>query len=443
MDPVSDLLGDARKLLTRAGIEARFAATLLRARGPGVAAVPPRRMLPVLRAFEASGPVGASLALAVATRPDVPAIIDERGPVTAAELDRSSNELANALLARGFRSGDSIGVLARNHRGIFQAIFAGAKVGARTLLLNTDFAAPQLADVCTREDVAVVIHDEEFSDVVSGYDAPLGDLVSWTDSESGPRTGTGAEGTDGTETLESVSADADASVPPRPAHKQRIVLLTSGTTGTPKGAGRDLGMSLVGPGGYLSKIPLRSGRTVFVAAPVFHAWGMLSSMLALGLGNTLVMSRRFDAKFTLAALEHHRCDALITVPILLSRLLAAGDDAVEGHDLSALRIIAVSGSALDPALAEHTMDLLGDVVYNLYGSTEVAYAAIATPADLRAARGTVGRPPFGTVVKILDEDGKPVPSGTTGRIFVGNSIQFEGYTGGDNKEVVGGLDGHR
>jgi fatty-acyl-CoA synthase len=85
------------------------------------------------------------------------------------------------------------------------------------------------------------------------------------------------------------------------------------------------------------------------------------------------------------------------------------------------------------------MDAFGDVLYNLYGSTEVAYATIATPEDLRAAPGTVGRPPFGTTVKLLDADGHEVAPGEVGRIFVGSSIQFEGYTGGGSKEIVDGL----
>jgi fatty-acyl-CoA synthase len=162
-------------------------------------------------------------------------------------------------------------------------------------------------------------------------------------------------------------------------------------------------------------------------------------MLALGLGDTIVVTRRFDPKFALAALEHHRCDALITVPVLLSRLVALGDLELASHDLSALRVIAVSGSALDPALAARTMDLLGDILYNLYGSTEVAYATIATPQDLRAAPGTVGRAPTGTTVRLLDVEGAQVPSGASGRIFVGNSIHFDGYTGGGSKETIAGL----
>jgi fatty-acyl-CoA synthase len=428
-----DVIGDARSMLSRASAEARFAAILLRARGAGVALIPPHRYVMVLRSLEAYGPIGAAIALASAGQADVVAIIDERGPITFRELDQNSNALANALRAKGLRAGDSMGILVRNHRGLFEALFAGAKLGARTLLLNTDFAGPQLADVCAREDVAVLIHDDEFTPIVAGYDPPLGSVLAWVDKEGD------ADDTDDRATIDTLAAGAPTSAPPRPGRKQRIVLLTSGTTGTPKGAPRDLGLSMVIPGGYLSKIPLRSGRNVLLAAPAFHAWGLLSSMLALGLGNTVIISRRFDATAAVAALDEHHCDALVTVPILLSRLLPTIEAADGGRDLSALRVVAVSGSALSAELASRTMDLLGDVVYNLYGSTEVAYATIATPADLRAAPGTVGRPPYGTTIKLLDSDGREVPLGETGRIFVGNSIQFEGYTGGGHKEQVAGL----
>jgi fatty-acyl-CoA synthase len=274
--------------------------------------------------------------------------------------------------------------------------------------------------------VSLLVHDAEFADAVAAYEPPLGRVVAWTD------------GPTAAESVDSLCAGASERPPPRPGRRQRIVLLTSGTTGTPKGAPRELALSLVIPGGYLSKIPLRSGRPVLLAAPAFHAWGLLSSMLALGLGNTLVMSRRFDPARTLDELARSRCDALITVPVLLSRLLADGA-AVVRHDLGALRVVAVSGSALSPDLANRAMELLGEIVYNLYGSTEVAYASIATPQDLRAAPGTVGRPPFGTTVKLLDEHGAEVPTGHTGRIFVGSSIAFEGYTGGGSKQTIAGL----
>ncbi len=100
---------------------------------------------------------------------------------------------------------------------------------------------------------------------------------------------------------------------------------------------------------------------------------------------------------------------------------------------------AASGSALPGELATRWMDSFGDNLYNLYGSTEVAWASIATPQDMRKAPGTAGRPPHGTVVKIVDEEGRGLPEGETGRIFVGNEMAFEGYTGGGGKDDLEGL----
>jgi fatty-acyl-CoA synthase len=422
-----DIFRSARQVIERAGHEAGYAAILLQARGAGIALTPPHKLLGTLRDLEAYGPVGAAVSLASASAGNHPALIDEIGTLTFAELDARSNALANALRARGVRSHDGLGILARNHRGLFEAIFAGAKLGTRTLLLNTDFAGPQLADVCKREDVTALIHDEEFTKVADAVDPSSGKYLAWYDGETHD------------DTLDGLIEAGSTARPPRPSSKQKIILLTSGTTGTPKGAPRDMALSLALPGGYLSKIPLRSGRTIVLAAPAFHAWGLLSSMLALGLGNTLVITRKATPDWTLDALEEHRADGLITVPILLSRLMDLGDDQIKSRDLRALRVVAVSGSALSPDLATRTMDVIGDVVYNLYGSTEVAYATIATPADMRAAPGTVGRPPQGTTIKLLDPEGKEVPQGESGRIFVGSSMQFEGYTGGGSKEVVSGM----
>jgi len=421
-----NLKNHAAALVGRTSTEAHAAFTLLRSGAVGID--PPQVWLRALMAFRAHGPAGAALVVATQRYGDRLALVDEIGSLTFAELDGRANSIANSLREQGFRDGDCVGILCRNHRGMFDALFACAKLGARTLLLNTDFAGPQLADVSEREGVAMLIHDEEFSRIVSSYQPRLGNVLAWVDDDVA-----------GSKTLESLIANGDSSPPVRPARAQQIVLLTSGTTGTPKGAPREFGTSLAIPGGYLAKIPYRSRRSVYIAAPVFHAWGLLSSMIALALGNTLVMRRRADPVHILDALAEHRCDALVTVPILLSRLIALGEDEIDRRNLTSLRIVAVSGSALSAELATRTMDLLGDKVYNLYGSTEVAYATIATPEDLRAAPGTVGRPPHGTTVKLLDDTGNEVSPGAVGRIFVGNSIQFAGYTGGGTKEQIAGL----
>jgi fatty-acyl-CoA synthase len=176
-----------------------------------------------------------------------------------------------------------------------------------------------------------------------------------------------------------------------------------------------------------------------IAAPLFHTWGLANLAMTLALGGTAVLRRRFDPEETLAAVERHRCEALVVVPVMLQRILDLPPEVRARYDTSSLRVVAASGSALPGDLAVRWMDAFGDTLHNLYGSTEVSNATIATPQDMRAAPGTAGRPPRGSTVRILDEHGAEVPAGGTGRIFVGNSMVFEGYTGGGDKDRVGGL----
>jgi fatty-acyl-CoA synthase len=224
-----------------------------------------------------------------------------------------------------------------------------------------------------------------------------------------------------------------------PENKGRVVILTSGTTGSPKGAQRKQPESLDPAAALFSKIPLRAGQPTMIAAPMFHSWGFVHFTLGMGLGSTLVLRRKFEPEDTLSATAQHECTTLVVVPVMLQRMMELPAETVEKYDLSALRVIAASGSALPGELATKVMDRFGDVLYNLYGSTEVAWATIATPEDLRAAPGTAGRPPRGTIVKLIDEGGAEVQPGETGRIFVGNEMAFEGYTGGGGKENLGGL----
>jgi len=162
-------------------------------------------------------------------------------------------------------------------------------------------------------------------------------------------------------------------------------------------------------------------------------------VMSLPTASTMVLRRRFDPEETLSAVQQSRADVLAAVPVMIQRILELPDETLAKYDLSSLRITSLSGSALPGELAIAWMDRFGDSVYNLYGSTEVAYATIATPEDLRAAPGTAGRPPRGTVVRLFDDAGHEVPRGEVGRIFVGNEMSFEGYTGGGNKEAIDGL----
>ena len=218
------------------------------------------------------------------------------------------------------------------------------------------------------------------------------------------------------------------------------MILTSGTTGTPKGASRHQPRSLDPAAALFSRLPLRARETTLIAAPLFHSWGYAHYTLGLALSSTLVLARRFDPEATLAAVDRRRPSALVVVPVMLTRILELGRETIARYDTSSLRVIAVSGSALPGDLALRVMDTFGDVLYNLYGSTEVAWATIASPEQLRAAPGTAGTPPRGTRVALFDEEDREVSGvGRHGRIFVGNEMVMDGYTSGDGKTMLEGL----
>jgi fatty-acyl-CoA synthase len=391
-------------------------------------AEPPWRTASIVRAIVRHGQLGGGISAAAIRHGERTGLVDELGELSFAELDRRSNALANAWRREGIGAGTRIAIFCRNHRGFLDATFAGAKAGCRAVYLNTDFAGPQVREVCASEEVEVLVHDEEFADRVAGAGAARGRFVAWSDGKADAPT------------LDELIAAGDPEPPPKPVETGSVVMLTSGTTGTPKGAPRGQPRSLGPLGAMLSKVPFKAGETTYVASPMFHALGFAHAVFAAAMGSTVVMRRRFDPELALDAMEENRATGLVVVPVMLARILALGTETIEKRDLSALRIVFVGGAQLESDLATRALDALGPVVYNLYGSTEVAWATIATPEDLRAAPGCAGRPPFGTTVRLYDDAGRPISgAGTTGRIFVANGFAFEGYTGGGGKEVIDGL----
>jgi len=424
---VRSLLDGGVKLAERFGDEAYYVALCIRS--GLVRPVLPHRIAQMLIAFERYGLLAGAVTVGAIRHGNQVAIRDERGELTYRELDLRSNALANAWRADGLKPGDGVAILARNHRGFLDAMFAAAKCGARIVLLNTSFAGPQIREVAGREGTDLLVYDDEYAQMLEGVDPPHGRWRAWTDDDEH----------DDQDTLDALILAHSTEPPPRPGVGPKVVILTSGTTGTPKGAPRSEPKSLSMIGGLLGKVPFRARETTELCAPMFHALGFAMMALGLGLGSTLVVRRRFDPEVTLRSLTENRASAMVVVPVMLQRILDLGEDKVKAADTSALRIIFLSGSAVGPELVKRALKGFGAVVYNLYGSTEIAYATIATPTDLKLEPGTVGGVVRGSIVKILDEDGNELPPGGTGRIFVGNAAQFEGYTGGETKEQIGGL----
>jgi acyl-CoA synthetase (AMP-forming)/AMP-acid ligase II len=405
-----------------------------------VQAVRPDKALRWLGVLHRWGPTSAAAYMGGAIRyPDRTAIIDERGTLTFAEMNRRTNALAHELSRAGIGEREGVAIMCRNHRGFVEATVACSKLGTGMLYLNTAFAGPQIADVIEREGPVAVIYDEEFQELVrEGAAGKLRFLAGAGTRTGGEDDGGGANGSSDPRLDDLIARGDDSELSP-PIERGRVIILTSGTTGKPKGAPRKQPDSMQPAAALFSKIPLKARETTVIAAPMFHSWGLAHFNLGLPLGSTIVLRRRFDPEDTLRALAEHRASTLVVVPVMLQRMLDLGEETIARYDTHALRVIALSGSSLPGDLATRAMDAFGEVVYNLYGSTEVAWATIATPEDLRAAPGTAGRPPIGTIVKILDDAGGEVGPGQTGRIFVANELMFEGYTDGGGKEIVDGL----
>ncbi|HWG73907.1 MAG TPA: AMP-binding protein [Acidimicrobiales bacterium] len=370
--------------------------------------------------------LGATYAMGAARSPDRVAVIDDEGTLSFADMDRRTSTVASALADLGIGRGDQVGLLSRNHRDFLTAAVALAKLGADTIYLNTGFAGRQVQEVATREGAKALIVDEEFVAATSQLDDRVTRVVA-----------AGEAGGDNPSFAGFLAAGAREG-PPAPGRVGAHTILTSGTTGTPKGARRDLGAEVAPLVALLTKIPFRTTDTTVLAAPMFHSWGLANMAVGLLFGATLIPVRHFGAEETLRLVERHRATCVAAVPVMIQRIMELPAEVRGRYDTSTLRVVALSGSALAGDLAIRFMDEFGDVVYNLYGSTEIGWASIATPGDLRAAPGTAGRVPIGTHVRLFDPDGREVDQGASGRIFVHGGLLFEGYTGGGGKDVIDG-----
>ena len=358
--------------------------------------------------------------------PDRVAIVDDRGTLTFREIHDRTDRLARALADRRVGPGSRVAVLCRNHRGPIETILAVSKLGADVVLLNTGLSPSQMAAVADEQEISTVVVDADLADRLDEVPDTVARLWAWTE-------GSGCWGDDTLEGL--ISADGSESLPTKPPVGKTIVL-TSGTTGTPKGAERPSPAGIGVVNAILSRIPLTAREPALVSAPLFHTWGFAAFQIGSLMGSTLILRRKFDPEDALAQLAQHRCTQMYAVPVMLQRILELDDDVKARYDTSALVTVTATGSAMPPAKVTEFLETFGDKLYMLYGSTEVSWASIARPEELRDEPGTAGRPPVGTTVKILGDDDEELGTGETGRIFVGNDMLFTGYTGGRGETEI-------
>ncbi|MGV0067003.1 acyl-CoA ligase FadD12 [Mycobacterium colombiense] len=414
-NPLSETLGLV-STLSRAGM---------------LAPMRPDRYLKMAAAMRREG-MGMTVGFASAAQrcPDRPGLIDERGTLTWRELDERINAFGAALQQLPAGQPKVVGIMCRNHRGFVEAVVAVNRIGSDVVLLNTSFAGPALAEVVNREGVDAVVYDEEFTPTVERAlaDRPAADrIVAWTDSHHDL-------------TVEGLIAEHAGQQPRRSGRKGRMILLTSGTTGTPKGANQTGGNAGIGTlKAILDRTPWRAEENIVIVAPMFHAWGFSQLIFAASMACTVITRRKFDPEATLDLIDRHRATGLAVVPVMFDRIMELPPEVRRRYSCRSLRFAAASGSRMRPDVVIAFMDAFGDVIYNNYNATEAGMIATATPQDLRAAPDTAGRPAGGTEIRILDPDFNELPTGEVGSIYVRNNTQFDGYTSGSTKDFHAGF----
>ncbi|HYI46501.1 MAG TPA: AMP-binding protein [Actinomycetota bacterium] len=360
---------------------------------------------------------------------DKPAILDRNGTESWKELDRRANQVARALKQEGLRGNDRVALLLRNGREMIEVALGTQKLGIVACPLNTWAKPKELKSTIESADPSLLFYDTKHAEQVEEC-SHQGITLVYVGSKEGALP-------------DSISYEdwigEQSTLPPPPFTRDRgspkVVIHTSGTTGTPKGAERNASAAGIGTlANLLGRVPYRRDDIVFCPAPLFHSFGLATFTFASALGSTMVLPEKFDPEESLKLIDEHKATAASFVPVMIKRIVSLDDEIKKKYDLSSLRVVLASGSAMSPELRKAAMELFGDVLYDLYGSTEIGWATIATPEDMKSKPKTVGKVVDGIEVAVFSESGDRLPEGETGELFVKSSILFEGYTSGETKD---------
>jgi acyl-CoA synthetase (AMP-forming)/AMP-acid ligase II len=361
-----------------------------------------------------------------------PAVIDRAGPLPWRELDGRADRLAVGLSSLGLRGGDRVAFLLRNGREMAEGVIAAQKRGLVACPLNTWAKPGELRATVEEAEPTALIYDVLHAEQVErlGHQGLI--LIAVGDQDRA------VEGSLGYEGLLEAQPGRALSPITRDRGNPRIIIHTSGTTGTPKGAARDPAVTGVREfTGLLELVPFRRSDVILCPAPMFHSFGLLTLTVGSLLGATLVLPEKFDPERCLELIEEHRVTAAAMVPVMIGRILDLPEEVRSRYDTTTLRILLASGSAISPEVRADVREAFGDVLYDLYGSTEAGWVAIATPEDQRQRPDTVGKPVSGVEVAVFSveegEEGKRLPGGESGELHVKSSSLFEGYTSGESR----------
>lgn len=331
------------------------------------------------------------------------ALVDHRGTLNYEELQKHCENLAHQLVERyGICKGHKVAFFCKNHASFVQGIFAVSRLGADIYLLNCSMSQLQFDRLVQEHRFDFLIYDEEFSGLIEKSSYQHAKLVSYH------------------ETHESINR-LSTSVPHRKdkltaSSSGKVVLLTGGTTGKPKQVvHRPSLFNFLNPfAALLNRLQLPTYNTAYIATPIYHGYGIAVLLSFLALGKKVVMQESFDAKNACALIRKHQVEVVTVVPLMVHKMLKHDQEA-----LGSLACIASGGAKLSPVLVKEVTKQLGNVLYNLYGTSEAGLNIIATPEDLNDYPDTLGKVIPGSQLQVV-VDGKEVEPGRIGQFCIRN-----------------------
>ncbi len=355
--------------------------------------------------------------------PDMPAIAFDNRILTYSEMNRRVNRLCHALMKTGLKKGDCAGVLSRNCPEFLEVYFACAKTGIIFVPLNFRLAPPEVAYQVNDSGLKALFFHPELESLIEEsekhFSGPSPFFVEWG-ADRGSRF-SGYEDFIKNESHEEPAVPEDSVT----LDTAQMIMYTSGTTGTPKGALLSHRKTLFNTLNAQIYFDLCSRDIMLLVLPLFHSGGLnIMAIPTLYSGGKIILRSRFDPESFLRLVETQRVTQAMLVPTMVNTLLK--ETRPEDFDLSSLRSVLLGGEPISASLVHEAQDR-GLPVRQIFGQTETSIE-LWVPADrAREKAGAVGLPVFHGDVRVLGEDRRPVTPGEIGEIVVRGPIQMMSY----------------
>jgi fatty-acyl-CoA synthase len=351
----------------------------------------------------------AILRIAAKLHPQRIAVIDERDRLSYGELWQQAESLALALhLNYGIECKQKVAIACRNHASAIKSIFALSRLGTHVFLLNPEMSPEQILALAATHQFDFYIYDEQIAHIFANPLFHRKSLPAYHPTE---------------DSIDLISSHPLATARLKKVKTGNIVVMTGGTTGQPKSAIRKPSLFNFLPPFFalLTQVHLERYKSVYIATPIYHGFGVASLFIGVTLGSTMYFTSRFKAESACELIEQERVEVVVLVPLMLQRMFK-----IDSGSLSSLQRIVTGGALLNPVLAQETFHRLGAILFNLYGTSEAGFCIMATADILAKKPGSIGKPVRGVRAKVVDNIDSPkerlrqriVSTNTIGRLCI-------------------------